>query len=49
MGATVTAYAISLALAALVLWLVIVAWACIVTGGNRQPETPIGTGEDRQP
>lgn len=33
-----------------ILWLGLVAWACIVTSGNAQPEAPIGTRrEDGQP
>lgn len=31
-------------------WLLLVAWACVVTGGNRQPETPMDARrEDGQP
>lgn len=42
--------ALILAAIAAAVWLAIVAWACIVTSGNAQPETPIGTRrEDGQP
>lgn len=42
--------ALILAAIAAILWLGLVAWACIVTSGNRQPEAPIGTRrEDGQP